>query len=250
MSPMLETRNLTKSFGGVKANDGVNLTVQHGEILGVIGPNGAGKTTLFNLICGVERPTSGQILFEGHVVDGAPVHRLARMGLGRTFQNLRVFSSMSVYENALVGAIGKSQPQIIQVAWADQAGRHEEHVRSVLRLLGMCEIADQPAGRLSYGERKMLEIARALAGKPSLLLLDEPAAGLNSAETAKLAALIRHLCEQRVTVMLVEHDMKLVMGVCDRVAVLAFGKLLACDEPSRVQVNPRVIEAYLGTEGG
>ncbi len=249
--PILSVRGVSRLYGGVAAVSKVTLDVGRGDLLGIIGPNGAGKTTLFNLMSGFERPTDGEVWFEGRRVDGLRPYRIARLGLSRTFQNLRVAPGLSVFDNVSAGAIG----QIGFPPWAPflpglgtrRAAAIEARVMQALGRVGLTEFAEQTAGSLSYGRRKYLEIARALATLPRLLILDEPAAGLNETETAALARFIQSLQAEGITILLVEHDINLVMTICTRVAVLAAGRKIAEGTPEAVQANPDVQEAYLGT---
>jgi branched-chain amino acid transport system ATP-binding protein len=248
LAPLLELRGLTRRFGGLMAVDDVSAQVQPGELVGLIGPNGAGKTTLFNLISGVTPPTMGEVLFEGQVITGKRPFEVARLGVGRTFQNLRIFPNMTVFDNVSVGAIG---PITLSDAFSPggraRAAAIGEVSSRMLDKVGLSAYADQLAANLSYGKRKMLEIARALAGGPKLLIFDEPAAGLNTSETAELAAFIERLHAEGLTIILVEHDMGLVMRVCSRVIVLAFGRKIADASAAEVQKDPAVLDAYLGT---
>jgi len=249
-TPLLVLDQVTRRFGGLVAVDSVSTSVGEGELVGLIGPNGAGKTTLFNCISGVVPPSSGQVRWRGQPLAGMKPYQIARLGIGRTFQNLRIFPNMTVFDNVSVGAIGREPNR----PWSTFAGGRAEAARisavseQVLEQVGLAAVAGELAANLSYGKRKMLEIARALAGRPQLLILDEPAAGLNDTETAELAAFIRRLRADGTTVLLVEHDMGLVMSICTRVVVLAFGRKIADDVPEAVKRNPQVIEAYLGTE--
>ena len=248
-SGALTTAGLGVVFGGFTAVDDVSITVAPGRIHGLIGPNGAGKTTFVNLLTGLVEPTTGTVHIGDKELRGAPYKR-ARDGVSRTFQNLRIFPNMTVFDNVSVGAIGREPNR----PWSTFAGGRAEAARisavseQVLEQVGLAAVAGELAANLSYGKRKMLEIARALAGRPQLLILDEPAAGLNDTETAELAAFIRRLRADGTTVLLVEHDMGLVMSICTRVVVLAFGRKIADDVPEAVKRNPQVIEAYLGTE--
>jgi branched-chain amino acid transport system ATP-binding protein len=247
-TPLLELRGVTRRFGGLTAVDDVSADIARGELVGLIGPNGAGKTTLFNLISGVTPPSAGDVRFEGRSIVGCKPFQVARLGIGRTFQNLRIFPNMTVFDNVSVGAIREA-------GLADALRRRDHpHARAIgevsremLAKVGLERQAGELAANLSYGRRKMLEIARALAGRPKLLILDEPAAGLNDTETRELAHFIENLRAEGTTILLVEHDMGLVMRVCTRVMVLAFGRKIADAEPAAVRADPAVLDAYLGT---
>jgi branched-chain amino acid transport system ATP-binding protein len=246
--PLLALRGLTRRFGGLVAVQDVDADIHRGELVGLIGPNGAGKTTLFNLISGVTAPSAGTVMFEGQPLAGLRPYQVARLGIGRTFQNLRVFSNMTVFDNVSVGAIRDSG---LRDALRPGSPAHLRHIgevsREMLAKVGLLAQADELAANLSYGKRKMLEIARALAGRPRLLILDEPAAGLNDSETLELSRFIEQLRAEGLTILLVEHDMGLVMRICSRVMVLAFGRKIADAEPAVVRADPAVLDAYLGT---
>ncbi|MDX8120484.1 lipopolysaccharide export system ATP-binding protein LptB [Janthinobacterium sp. HH104] len=248
---MLTINKLSKSFGGVHAVQDVSFTVKEGNIHSVIGPNGAGKTTLFNLITGVYTPTKGEILLNGENVAAMSPDALARRGMSRTFQNLQVCMNMTAIDNVMVGAhlrlnqnLFASMLRLPSVRRADAACRDE--AASLMEFVGVGRHVDDEAGQMSYGALKRLEIARALAAKPKVLLLDEPAAGLNHTETGEIEALIRKVAQSGVTVVLVEHDMKLVMNLSDHILVLDYGKKLAEGTAAEVRANPDVVAAYLG----
>lgn len=248
---MLEVRDITCVFGGLIALDRVSFTAQRAEITGVIGPNGAGKTTLFNIVSGIYQRTAGSVTFCDRDISGLPPERLARHGLVRTFQNIELFGQMTVLENVMVGLHTKSNSGLLACAlrlpWQHQ---EEKKIRSraleLLDYVGIADLAEHSAASLPFGKGRLLEIARALALEPQLLSMDEPAAGLNSRETWQLGELIRRIRKDGVTVLLVEHDMELVMDVCDRIIVLNLGQKLAEGTPRQIQENSAVIAAYLG----
>ena len=248
---MLEVSGITQIFGGVTALDDVSFSVAQGDITGVIGPNGAGKTTLFNIITGIYTQTSGKVSLRGTDVSGLPPEQLARLGMVRTFQNIELFSGMTVLENVMVGLHTMSSSGIIacslKMPWARREEyRIREEALQWLDFTGITDLQHVTAGNLPFGKGRLLEIARALAVKPQMILMDEPAAGLNSQETVGLARLIRSIREMGVTVVLVEHDMELVMDICDRIVVLNLGMKLAEGTPREIQENSAVIGAYLG----
>jgi branched-chain amino acid transport system ATP-binding protein len=251
--PLLEMRDVTLRFGGVVALDGVSFEIRPGEILGLIGPNGAGKTTCFNAMTGVYQPTSGQVMFKGAPLGKRKRFAITKLGIARTFQNIRLFGNMTALENILVGADARHSTGVASALFRLPRHRHEEqhgHDRAheLLEFMGLTKRADELARNLPYGDQRRLEIARALATGPDLLCLDEPAAGFNPQEKVELMDLIRKIRDQGYTVLLIEHDMRLVMGVTDRIVVLEFGRKIAEGAPAEIRDNPAVIAAYLGVD--
>jgi branched-chain amino acid transport system ATP-binding protein len=252
---VLDVQNITRTFGGLVAVNNVSFSVRKDEIFGLIGPNGAGKTTLFNIITGLTPPSSGALIHKGHTITGYKPHQIAKRGIARTFQNIRLFGNLSAIQNVMIaqhiharnvgvfaGVLGLPRARA-------EENRVRERARELLDLVGLADRGDSKARNFAYGDQRRLEIARALALEPSLLLLDEPAAGMNTNEKQSLSEFIRELRDKfDLTVVLIEHHVPLVMGLCDRIAVLHFGELIALGDPAHVRKDPAVVEAYLGDE--
>jgi len=255
-TPLLDVQDLTIRFGGLVAVNKVCIQIQEGELVGLIGPNGAGKTTCFNMLTGVYEPTSGKICLKGVDIHGQEPHEISAQGVARTFQNIRLFKSMTVLENLLVSLHRERGYSLVEsILQLGRFKRRENEMREkameILRVLNLDHRADTQASSLPYGEQRKVEIARALATSPKLLLLDEPAAGMNPSETAQLARDIQKIRQDfKITVLLIEHDMSLVMKICERIYVLDYGQLIALGKPEEIKNDPRVIEAYLGGSVG
>lgn len=250
---VIEVKNITKNFGGISALKDVSFSINKGEIFGLIGPNGAGKTTMFNMITNIYEPTSGEIIFQGENITGIKPYKITEKGICRTYQNIRLFSQMSTLHNVMVGGHSQSHSGVFSSVFRTKAQRKEEQLlieksEELLELVGLLEHKDTLAENLAYGQQRRLEIARALASDPKLLLLDEPAAGMNEKETDSLYDLIKMIQSKGITVLIIEHDMPLVMKLCDRITVLNFGEKLAEGSPIEIQNNQAVVEAYLGKE--
>jgi len=245
-APLLQIDKVNKHFGGVMALTDVSLSIQPGEIYGLIGPNGAGKTTFFNVMTGLYTPDSGRFQLEGREYQPTSVHQVAEAGIARTFQNIRLFNAMSALENVMVGRNGLWAALSQHRSARDEEAQTRAHAHRLLAYVGLAGFANYRADSLSYGHQRRLEIARALATEPRLLALDEPAAGMNASEKVQLRGLLEKIRDDGHTLLLIEHDVKLVMGVCDRISVLDYGQVIAVGPPAEVRQHPAVIQAYLG----
>ena len=250
---ILETRQLVMDFGGLRALDRVDLSIQEGEIRGLIGPNGAGKTTLFNVVTGFYRPGGGRVLFNGMDITGLKPHQVVRRGIARTFQTTQLFPTMTVFENIMVGRHCRTRAElagaILSPAWArDEETSTREMAEGILGFLDLKDKKEELACNLPYGQQRLVELGRALASEPKLLLLDEPSAGMTAKEVAVVMDIIKRLRERGLTILVVEHDMRVIMGISDIISVLNFGEKIAEGRPEEIRKDPRVIDAYLGTQ--
>lgn len=250
---MLKTENVTIRFGGITAVDNVSIVAEEGKITGLIGPNGAGKTTLFNCISGVYKPNEGSVIFNEKHIEGKMGYQICNEGIARTYQVINLFWKLSVLDNVLIGMHTRLESPLLRSIFHAKSEREEEmrakeRAMELLEFVGLADRAYEKAKNLSYGEQRLLEITRGLASNPKLILLDEPAAGMNTTEKDELDALLKQIIKKGVTIIMIEHDMKLVMGICDYLYVLENGKMLAQGQPTEIQNNPEVIRAYLGGE--